>query len=57
MDEFCTPTAKTSMNEMLTPGQLKLWEDAEVLAAAKGVRSRQQELQAELKRRGYSFLW
>ncbi|MDA4130036.1 MAG: hypothetical protein OK457_04645 [Thaumarchaeota archaeon] len=58
IEEFCSPVAQFSVNEMLTPSDLKVWEDDEVLAAAKRVRSRKQELEAELKKRGYhNFSW
>ena len=33
IDEFCSPAAASHFNDMLTPAELKSWEDGEVLAA------------------------
>jgi len=47
------PTCK----KVLSPADLKVMLDSDVLWFAKLVRGRKQELEAELKRRGYHFVW
>jgi len=44
-------------SKLLTPEDLKLWTDSDVLTLAKQIRSRKQELDFELRKRGYFFQW
>jgi len=44
-------------SNLLTPEDLRQWTDADVLTVAKQVRARKQELESELRRRGYYFRW
>jgi len=46
-----------AVTKILTPGELNQWTDSDVLALAKVIRARQQELEFELRRRGYRFSW
>jgi len=59
LDEFLKDSAMSSTlrNRILTPAELKNWSDDSLLDAAKLVRSRQAELDSELRRRGYFFKW
>ena len=59
IEEFCPPPfgAKPVFGDMLTPARLKRWQDDELLSAAKTIRARKQELDSELRRRGYYFSW
>lgn len=43
--------------KLITPEEFKAWTDVEVLEMAKLIRARQQELESELRRRGYYFRW
>jgi hypothetical protein len=44
-------------SKLLTPEDLKRWTDSDVLTLAKQIRSRRQELDFELRKRGYFFQW
>src|SRR4029077_7977614 len=59
IEEFCTShfDAKTFFSEVLTPAELKRWEDSELLTAAKKIRGRKHEIDSELRKRGYFFSW
>lgn len=59
MDSFLekNPALKPEYLEILTPALLKAWSDGEVLGFARQVRARRQEIEAELRRRGYRFEW
>jgi hypothetical protein len=58
MDEFvATNFMKDSLCDILTPKELKTWQDADVVNFAKKVRARKQELELELRRRGYYLSW
>jgi hypothetical protein len=59
MDEFLDKSAMSvpTYNHMLTPRELRSWSDDSLLDSAKLVRSRQQELDSELRSRGYFFKW
>jgi len=52
VDEPCP-----QFRRQLSPEELKSWIDAEVLDTAKLVRARKQELEFELRKRGYYFRW
>jgi len=41
----------------LTREELKTWEDSDLIYVAKSIRARKQELEVELRRRGYHFIW
>jgi len=43
--------------KMLTPKELREWIDADVLDLARLIRARKQEIEFELKKRGYYFQW
>jgi hypothetical protein len=59
LDEFLDDSAMAEpiYNRVLTPLELKAWKESEVLSAARLVRARKDELEMELKRRGYFFRW
>ena len=59
IDEFLDFSEKSDgiYNRILTPAELRSWTVAGVLEAARHVRARQQELDSELRRRGYFFRW
>ena len=60
MDDYFSSTSFGPIPpfKILTPKELKLWNDSDLLAAARQVRSRKQELEGELKRRGFHlFRW
>jgi hypothetical protein len=61
MDEFLVNTSEISVNRLynrvLTPGELKGWSDASLVDSAKLVRARKQELDSELRKRGYFLKW
>jgi len=59
MDQFLRESEMSSQvfNHVLTPVQLKNWSENSLLDSAKLVRSRKQELDSELRRRGYFFKW
>jgi len=44
-------------SQVLTPSELNDWTDAELLRTTKLLRSRQQELGFELRRRKFFFSW
>jgi len=44
-------------NRMLTPQELGNWSDNDLLEVARSVRARQEELNAELRKRGFYFRW
>jgi len=59
MDEFLdnSEMANPVYQKILTPVMLGKWSVDEIFHAAKLVRSRKQELDFELRRRGYFFSW
>jgi len=59
IDEFIDETGITNpiYNRVLTPKELRNWSEASVLYAARLIRSRKEELDSELQRRGYYFSW
>ena len=58
MDKFLNPETSTLIyNRILTPGELRKWSDSDLLNASKRVKSRKEELDFELRRRGYFFKW
>ncbi len=59
LDEFLDKSAMSApiYNEMLTPVELRSWMESDLLHAAKLVRGRKDELDHELRRRGYVFRW
>ncbi len=59
MDDYLDLTSQGAFptSKLLSPEELKRWNDSDVLAAAKLVRSRKMELDGELRRRGYFFKW
>jgi len=59
MDEFLDDSKESvpSCNEILTPVQLKVWSDADLLNMVRRVRSRKFELDHEIRRRGFFFDW
>jgi len=58
MDEFLDHAKVDGVFlKMLSPTELKGWVDNDLLVFAKLVRGRKQELEAELKRRGFHFVW
>jgi hypothetical protein len=58
IDEFIASNFKEdSLSGILTREQLKTWQDSDVINFAKMVRARKQELEFELRRRGYHFSW
>jgi len=61
MDEFMTGNSLHSRQDffstLLTPEILKGFSDTEIIAFAKTVRARHQELDGELRKRGYFLKW
>ncbi|MDA4130932.1 MAG: hypothetical protein OK457_09190, partial [Thaumarchaeota archaeon] len=57
LDSFISDIGLSSYKKLLSPEELKIWRDAEVLDLAKSVRARKQELEFELTKRGYYFRW
>ena len=57
LDVFMRDLEVTSLKKLLIPEELKVWPDSDVLDLAKLVRSRKQELEFELRKRGYFFPW
>jgi hypothetical protein len=57
LDSFISDIGLSSFEKLLTPDELKVWHDVEVLDLAKTVRARKQELELELTKRGYHFRW
>jgi len=58
MDVFLTDVeyrAYPQYTKVLTPEELEEWSDSDLLTFAKFTRSRKQEIQAELQRRGFYF--
>jgi hypothetical protein len=43
--------------KMLTPEDLREWIDTDVLDIARLIRARKQEIESELRKRGYYFQW
>jgi len=43
--------------KMFTPDELRGWIEADILDIARLIRARKQELEFELRRRGYYFQW
>ncbi|MFI5420242.1 MAG: hypothetical protein ACHQ1H_04685 [Nitrososphaerales archaeon] len=54
--ETLRPQATGSLEKVLSREELAKWGDQELLATAKKVKARVEELQAELKRRGFLFI-
>ena len=58
IDEFMASNLKdNSLAGILTREELRAWQDSDVMHFAKIVRGRKQELEFELRRRGYHFSW
>jgi len=59
MDEFLEDRTMSNQvyNRVLTPHELESWSEARLLDAAKLIRSRKDELNAELRKRGFFFKW
>jgi len=61
MDEFMTGNSSNSREDffsvLLTPEILKGFSDTEIMSLAKTVRARRQELDGELRKRGYFLKW
>jgi len=59
MDEFLDKSEMSNpvYNRILTPQQLEHWSESSLLNAAKLIRSRKDELNAELRKRGFFFRW
>jgi hypothetical protein len=60
LDEFFndhTQGVDPIYRKVFSSTELKEWNDADVLWFARLVRARKQELESELKRRGYHFVW
>jgi hypothetical protein len=59
MDEFLdiSEMSKPVYNRILTPQELVSWSESSLLDAAKLIRSRKDELDAELRRRGFFIKW
>jgi len=56
VDEYFDSSSRIT-SKLLTPAELRQWTDSDVLTLAKRIRSRKQELEFELRRRGYYFRW
>jgi hypothetical protein len=58
IDEFVGTDLKRDFpSGILTREELKTWKDSDLLDVAKSVRARKQELEIELRKRGYHFIW
>jgi hypothetical protein len=59
MDKFLDNSEMSDpiYNRILTPGELKKWTDSDLLSVSKRVKARREELDFELRRRGYFFKW
>ncbi len=59
IDEFLDKRAMSDRicNQILKPAELRNWSDENLLEIAKVVRARLEELDSELRRRGYFFRW
>ena len=58
IDEFVVPNSKVEVfANILTRDELKTWQDNDVLMFAKMIRARKQELEAEIRRRGFYLSW
>ena len=44
-----------AVTKVLRPGDLMYWQDSDLLSLAKIIRARREELEIELRRRGYRF--
>jgi len=57
IDEFVgTDSKKDFSSSILTQEELQTWEDSKVLKVAKSIRARKQEVEIELRKRGYHFV-
>jgi len=56
MEEYFD-SASVLHSEILSPDKLKEWTDSELVATAKVIRARKEELESELRSRGYYFRW
>ena|SRR5579862_6124372 len=59
MDKFLDNSEMSDpiYNRILTPGELRKWTDSDLLGVSKRVKARREELDFELRRRGYFFKW
>jgi hypothetical protein len=58
IDEFVGTELKRDFHSgILTREELKTWKDSDLLYVAKSIRARKQELEIELRKRGYRFVW
>ena len=58
LDQFVDNSKLSHFRERpLTLEEIKSWSDEEVLRLAKQIRGKQQQLQFELKKRGFYFSW
>jgi hypothetical protein len=58
MDEFLDHVVTDPIfGTVLSPTKLRGWADTDLLHFAKLVRGRKQELESELKKRGFHFVW
>jgi hypothetical protein len=59
LDEYLSDSQFVSApyNEILTPENLRKWKTDEFVKFAKKIRARKEELEVELRRRGYYFRW
>ena len=56
LDKFVNESYPHYRN-MLTPEELREWIDTDVLDIARLIRARKQEIESELRKRGYYFQW
>jgi len=58
MDEFLDQVdVDPIFRKVLAPTELKGWVDSDLLRVANLVRGRKQEIESELKRRGFHYVW
>jgi hypothetical protein len=59
MDEFLDRSSMSDpiFNRVLTPKELRNWPEVDLVSAAKQIRARKEELDSELRRRGFYFKW
>jgi hypothetical protein len=59
LDEFFDKSVMSApvYHEILTPAELRRWTEGDLFHAAKLVRGRKDEIDHELRRRGYVFRW
>jgi hypothetical protein len=58
MDDFLDHSEVNPIfQEVLSPTELKGWVDSDLLFFAKLIRGRKQEIESELKKRGFHFVW